>query len=485
MNSNYRTHWIGDLKNAPLNEAVTIAGWVHKVRDLGGMVFLDIRDRSGHIQVTANQTTEPALLESAQRLRNEWVVQLTGILKNREADAINTQQPNGYLEIHLNQLETLSIADTPPILPSDPNEPDELTRLKYRYLDLRRPGKLDYLAIRHQVTMAIRNELDGHGFLEIETPVLTKSTPEGSRDFLVPCRMHPGQFFALPQSPQLFKQLLMMSGAERYFQIVKCFRDEDLRADRQPEFTQVDIEASFVAPKDIMKLTQTLLKSAFSKTGIEIPDPIPVMSYEDAVNRYGSDRPDLRFGLPITDISPWLKRSNFQVFQSVVAQDGTIRALRVPEGSVHLSRKKIDTFTETVKIFGVQGLAWIHFKEEIQSPIAKFLTQDELDAIRESCQVQPGDSVLIIAHLNKDIALQAMGRLRLDVAQEIAIPKTAESWLWVTDFPLFSQDAQSGDLTSVHHPFTAPHPDDLDDLAGATERLVVGESVEALDHLGA
>lgn len=463
MKNNYRTHAIADISNELVNQSVTIAGWVHRIRNLGGLFFLNIRDRSGILQAVLNGEENPALLAQMAELRPEWVVSLTGTVQLRDAHNINTELPNGDIELIMTAITVLNTSKVPVFpIADDQQEVDEVTRLRYRYLDLRKPQVQEPFMLRHRLSLAIRNYLNTAGFIDVETPMLTKSTPEGARDFLVPSRVHNGTFFALPQSPQLFKQLLMISGFERYYQITKCFRDEDLRADRQPEFTQVDLEASFVTQDDIIAITNGLVQTAFAQIGQAVPE-IPIISYEMAMQLYGCDAPDLRFDLPLTELTQVFAHTEFQVFKKIAEEGGLIKGLRVPKGIDALSRKKLDELTELVKPFDMKGLSWIHLKApgDITSPIAKFLSEAELAALMQVMHADYGDTLLILAHPIADKVNAACARLRLDVAQLLAVPKKEFALCWVTDFPLFEVDPVTQQLSAKHHPFTAPHPDDL------------------------
>lgn len=465
MISPYRSHVIADCLTLPLTQEVTLCGWVHIVRDLGGVTFIELRDRSARIQVVADAKTHPYMQEALGSLRPEWVVQVKGHLQNR-AGTPNKNLPTGHLEVIASTLTILSKAETPPIsIQDDTQDVEELTRLKYRYLDLRRPSAFKPLFLRHQITKAIRNTLDDEGFIDVETPILTKSTPEGARDYLVPSRVQPGKFFALPQSPQLFKQMLMVAGFERYYQIVKCFRDEDLRADRQPEFTQIDIEASFVNQQSIMDLAEKVAISAFNAVGFSLPTTIPHIPYPIAIEKYGSDKPDLRYDLPLIDITDFCKNISFEVFKSIAEQGGAVKVIRVPNGPTLFSRKIIDGLTEKIMPFGLKGLAWMHFSAEgIASPIAKFFTPEqltELDTLTRESLETDASTLLFVAHAKRNTVNAALGALRLHVAHTYLQSKTEFACAWVVDFPLFEEDPETGALCAVHHPFTAPHPDDL------------------------
>lgn len=470
MNTGYKTHQAGTLRTDLIGQTVTVAGWVHRVRDLGGVIFFDLRDRSGLIQIVADSVHNANIHSQASRIKSEWVVKATGIVSERASK--NPDMPTGDVEIVLSELVILNEALPPVFSVSDQSPVDEATKLKYRYLDLRRPENAQKFITRHQITSRIRRFLDNQGFMDIETPMLTKSTPEGARDYLVPSRVHPGKCFALPQSPQLFKQLLMMSGIERYYQCVKCFRDEDLRADRQPEFTQIDLEASFVTQEDIITLTNDIMSEAFEAAGITLPETISRLTYKEAMTRYGTDAPDLRFGLEHHILTDILGKTDFAVFQSVTESGGLIKGLTVPGGSTVLSRKTIDELTEFVKGFGVKGLAYIHRRseDEFNSPIAKFLPDQFLPSFAEKMNCAPGDTILIIADTSHKAVHDSMSKLRLELARRLDLAKTPYALTWVIDFPLFERDSE-GNLTSTHHPFTSPHPEDIHLLSTTPEHV--------------
>jgi aspartyl-tRNA synthetase len=439
----YRTHLIQDTISLPLGTEITVTGWAQKVRNLGSLLFIDLRDRSGILQLVSN--------EESEKIKPESVLQVTGFLREREQK--NPHIPTGNIELEIKTIIILNPAETPPFPPLASQEVDEIIRLKHRYIELRNPDIQAKFQARHRITTTIRNYLDQKGFWDVETPILTKSTPEGARDFLVPSRVQKDTYFALPQSPQLFKQLLMISGFEKYYQIAKCFRDEDLRADRQPEFTQVDIEASFVTETDIMELINGLLKEL-----APITEPIPTLTYQEALSRYGSDKPDLRFGLEIETLTPHFEKTECAIFQNK-----SVHGFRIPNGTTFLTRKLIDQFPEIVQHHGIKGVAWIHILEnDIQSPIAKFLSEDEKKSILHTFKANPGDTILIIANEHTSRAQQALGTLRLHVAKlGNLIPENVFKFLWVTEFPLFEKDLDTGELSACHHPFTSPHPEDI------------------------
>ena len=457
----FRSHNIDELNTDSVSEIVRLSGWVHKQRDLGGIIFFDLRDRSGIIQVVVDDTVSKLLQNQGAELKAEWVVKVEGTVRLRTEEGRNKNLKNGDIEVLISNIDVLSKAKTPVIGVSYDSDSDEVTRLTYRYLDLRRSEQFSKLKMRSDITQTIRTYLDEQSFIDVETPMLTKSTPEGARDFLVPSRIRDGACFALPQSPQLFKQLLMVSGFEKYYQIVKCFRDEDLRADRQPEFTQVDIEASFIEQSDIVSLINGLLKAVFDRVSIPFPDKIIEMPYKEAMERYGSDKPDIRFGLEIVDLSNEASQSSFSVFKTIVENGGSVKAIRVPGGVSFLSRKKLDNLQESVKP-EIKGISWIHLKETgLQSPIGKFFTDDLLSEITSKMQAEQGDSIIILANENTTTALEALGKIRLSFRDQFL----EKEWglLWVTDFPLFERDKE-GVIQAMHHPFTKPNDDDLDFL---------------------
>ncbi|MFC1771159.1 aspartate--tRNA ligase [Candidatus Margulisiibacteriota bacterium] len=460
MRTCYRSHTIEELIKAKLDTEVIISGWVHRVRDLGGLIFLDLRERSGLIQVVFDPEF-PEVLKKAAEIKNEWVIKIKGKLRKREN--INENIPTGKIEVLCQDLEVLNTALTPVIGISDDKEAEEVTKLKYRYLDLRKQANLKKFILRDEIISVTRNYFHLKSFIEVETPMLTKSTPEGARDFLVPARCHLGKFYALPQSPQLFKQLLMISGFEKYYQIVKCFRDEDLRADRQPEFTQLDVEASFVEQKDIMDLINNLLLTIYQALDINIDTEIPVLSYKEAMETYGSDKPDLRFDIPIKDITEICRKAEFQVFARIANEKGAIKGLCVPKGDRYFSRKIIQDLEGSLADLGIKGLSWIYIKEDnsIQSPISKYFTDSQLQDIISVMGAGPEDALLFIADTDHHKVLEALGRLRLKAADIVNISKKKAALVWVNNFPLFEKDKSLNKLTSVHHPFTSPHPDDL------------------------
>ncbi|SES97222.1 aspartate--tRNA ligase [Anaerobranca gottschalkii] len=451
-----RTHYCGHITETLVGQTVTVKGWVAKRRDLGGLIFFDLRDREGIVQCIINNDNQKAF-QIGDEIRGEYVVEVTGEVVRRSNP--NPDIKTGNVEIVVEEITVLNTSLTPPFYITDEHEADANLRLKYRYLDLRRPKMLKNLMIRSKTTKVVRDYLDSHGFVDVETPILFKSTPEGARDYIVPSRVNPGTFYALPQSPQLLKQLLMVSGLDRYYQIARCFRDEDLRADRQPEFTQIDIEVSFMERDTFFSIIEGLVKEVFSKIkGIEIQTPFKHMDYSEAMNKYGSDKPDTRFGMEIHDLSDILQNSQFKVFTQTLQSGGTVRAIKA-EGE--FSRKEIDGFTEFVKKYGAKGLAWISLKGgEIKSPIAKFLSEGELKGILDTFNNQDG-TILIVAD-NVKTALQSLGALRLHIAKKLdIIDKNKLNFLWIVNFPLLEYDEEEKRYIAAHHPFTSPILEDL------------------------
>ncbi len=457
-----RTIGCGELRDGDAGREVVLSGWVHRWRDHGGVVFIDLRDRSGLVQIVFEPDRDPALHERAQRLRSEYVVAVRGKVSERLPGTRNPNLATGGVEVFVSELELLNQSEALPYpVHDDPDEVGEIHRLRWRYLDLRTEGMQARLAARHRTTNIVRTALDRHGFWEIETPMLTRSTPEGARDFLVPSRLHPGAFYALPQSPQLYKQLLMVGGCERYYQIARCFRDEDLRADRQPEFTQIDLEMSFVDEADIQAVVEDFTAIAFREVAdYELQVPIPRMTYAEAMEGFGKDAPDLRVPLRLQTVSEVFAASEFKVFREAVAAGGQIRVLRVPEGA-RLSRKQIDDLTAWVSEFGAKGLAWIKHQgaEGWQGPIVKFFGEAEKAALAERTGFSEGD-ILFFGAGPIDTVNDYMSRLRVRVWEELGMPFEGYQFVWVVDFPMFMRDAEAKRLAAVHHPFTAPHPDD-------------------------
>ena len=436
-------------------------GWVHARRDHGGVTFIDLRDRSGLVQVVCNPQVSAAAHETAKDVRTEFVLAVRGRLALRPADTTNPNLPTGAVELMADEVRILNTARTTPFPIEDETDPAENTRLRYRYLDLRRPKMFSNLYLRHRLAKVVRDYFDGQGFLEVETPFLTRSTPEGARDYLVPSRVNPGAFYALPQSPQLFKQLLMVSGFDKYFQIVRCFRDEDLRADRQPEFTQIDVEMSFVQPADIFRLTEGMIAKVCREVkGIEVSTPFPRMSYTEAMSRFGNDKPDIRFGLELREVTGLFGATDIQVFKDVIAQGGIIRGIVVPNAP--FSRKEIDDLLPLAVSFGAKGLAWFRLTDSgWQSPLAKNVNEDQKGKIAATLSLKTGDLVLLIADKEK-IVCDVLSRLRLSLGEKLGlIPKSEFSFLWVTDFPLLEYDPETKRYVAMHHPFTSPREEDI------------------------
>lgn len=457
MKKNYNTDF--NIKN--VGESVKLYGWVSKVRNLGGLIFIDLRDRSGIIQLVVKPDNKN--YDVAQSLRNEYVIEVDGIISERESK--NTNIPTGEIEVIVSNLELLNTSLEVPFTIDSKTTALEDTRLKYRYLDIRRDEIKNKLIMRHKIAHTIREYLDKNNFIEVETPVLCKSTPEGARDYLVPSRVNKGKFYALPQSPQIFKQLLMVGGMERYYQIAKCFRDEDLRADRQPEFTQVDMEMSFVSEEDVMEMTEGLLKEVFKKVkNIDINLPLMKMKYDDAIKDYGSDKPDLRFGMKINDVTEIFKDTEFVVFKNVIQNNGIINCLVVKNASDKYSRKDLDKLTEFVKTYKASGLAYLKFNEEITGSIAKVVTDIELNALKENLNIEDNDLVLFVAD-KYNITKIALGALRCKLARELnLIDENKYALLWVVDFPSFEWSEEENRFMACHHPFTAPKAEDVDKL---------------------
>ena len=463
----------GELTSQDLGQEVVLMGWVQRRRDLGGLIFVTLRDRTGIIQLVFDQEESESLFHKASGLRSEYVIASRGEVVSRAPEAINPKMATGSIEIKVKELRIISKSETPPFYIEDNTNVGEALRYKYRYLDLRRPEMQRNLMIRHRIANTVRSFLNERGFLEIETPMLTKSTPEGARDYLVPSRVHTGKFYALPQSPQLFKQLLMLAGYDRYYQIARCFRDEDLRADRQPEFTQIDIEMSFVEIEDILSINEEMIAEVFRQVlDIEISLPLKRMTYKDAMERYGLDKPDTRFGLELVDISPLVADSGFKVFSNTVKDGGSVRGINVKGCGSRFSRREIDSLGEYVKTYRAKGLAWINYSEDgIKSPIAKFLAPDEMDAILKQMDANVGDLLLFIADKD-EVVFQALGNLRLELGRKLdLIPTDQYDLLWVTEFPLFEYDEEEGRFVAKHHPFTSPMDEDMDLLDSDPEKV--------------
>ena len=465
----HRTHYCGEVLNA--GETVTVGGYVDTVRDKGGIIFIVLRDRTGVVQLTFNKTTDKAVFDKAASCHSEYVVMAKGEVRERES--INEKIATGRVEIFVDDLRILAKAQTPPFEIVDNTNTNEELRLKYRYLDLRRKKLQDNIIKRSKIAKVARDYFAENGFIEIETPMMIKSTPEGARDYLVPSRVHPGNFYALPQSPQIYKQLLMIAGFDRYIQLARCFRDEDLRADRQPEFTQIDLEMSFVDVDDIMNMAEGFIKREFEEVmGIDIPIPLPRLKYTDAMNRYGSDKPDTRFGMEIQDISDMVKNCGFGVFTSAIEAGGSVRAIVAKNAASVLTRKEIDKLTEYVKGIGAKGLAYVRWVDDAPScSFAKFMGEGELDGILSTLGAEKGDVVLIVADKNSTV-LSTLGALRLKVAKQLdIIPEGKFNFLWITEFPFFEWNEETQHWDAMHHPFTMPMDECLQYLDTAPEKV--------------
>ena len=460
-----RTHHCWELGADDIDKEVVLMGWVHRRRDHGGVIFVDLRDREGITQVVFNPLVDKKIHAKAHAIRNEFVLAVRGKVDPRPADMVNPKLKTGEIEVTVTELRILNAAQTPPFLIEDDIDASETVRLKYRHLDLRRPEMQKNLMLRHQVTAAVREYLNKNDFLDLETPFLTRSTPEGARDYLVPSRVNPGQFYALPQSPQIFKQLFMISGYDRYYQIVRCFRDEDLRADRQPEFTQIDIEMSFVGEDDVMQLAEGMMTRIFKRVlGKKIKRPFAQLTYDEAVGRYGLDKPDTRFGFELKDISDIVAGSDFKVFANAVKKGGIVKALNA-KGCIDFSRKEIDDLTEFVAVYRAKGMAWIKVKEnEWQSPITKFFSEAEKQALAERIEMEPGDLIFFVADQPK-VVHEALGHLRNHLGRTLGLIDENEfHFLWVTRFPMFEYDETEKRLQALHHPFTSPLGEDYERL---------------------
>ena len=457
-----RTDYCGEITKAEAGTEVTLMGWVQRRRDHGGVIFTDLRDRFGLVQVVFSPEVDEETFELADELRKEYVIAVQGKVKERPEAMVNEELATGEVEVSADELRILAEAETPPFLIDDEIKTSEKLRLEHRYLDLRRNPMQDNIKLRHNVKQAVRSYLDEHRFLEVETPMLTKSTPEGARDFLVPSRVNKGRFYALPQSPQLFKQLLMVSGMDRYFQITRCFRDEDLRADRQPEFTQIDIEMSFMKQEEILDMIEGMIEEVFAAAEIEEELDFPQMSYEEAVRRYGTDRPDTRFGMELKDLSEVVADSEFNVFSGTVADGGQVKGINA-KGCADFSRGDIDKLTDFVAEYGAKGLAWIKVREDgVDSQIAKFLSEEEIEGILAKMDAKPGDLLLFVAD-NPKVVAASLANLRLKLAKELdLIPEDEFDFLWVTDFPLLEWDEDEERYISLHHPFTMPKEEDIE-----------------------
>ena len=453
-----RTHYCGTVRESDIGKQVCVMGWVQKQRDLGNLIFIDLRDRTGIVQLAFDDKSEKEIFDKAFGIRAEYVLAAHGVVRPRGEGAVNPNLPTGAVEIFVTELKILSAAQTPPFEVSDSKKVNDETALKYRYLDLRRPSLQRNIMMRHQIAKVAREYYYENGFLEIETPMMIKSTPEGARDYLVPSRIHKGSFYALPQSPQLYKQLLMLSGYDRYIQLARCFRDEDLRADRQPEFTQIDLEMSFATQEDIMAMNEGFIKRVFKEVlGVDIPTPLPRITFADAMNRYGSDKPDTRFGMEIQDLSDVVKNCGFGVFTSAIEAGGSVRAIVAKDAAATLTRKEIDKLTEHARGIGAKGLAYIRWADEAPNcSFAKFLTPEELQAILDAGKMEQGDVMLIVADKNK-VTLPTLGALRNILGKKLnLIPEGAFNFLWVVEFPFFEWNEETNHWDAMHHPFTMP-----------------------------
>lgn len=457
LNGLKRTHYCGTLRADDVGCEAVVCGWVQKQRDLGALIFVDLRDRSGILQLAFTENTDRAIFDKAFALRSEYVVAAKGIVRERAAK--NPEIPTGDVELEVTDLRLLSKSETPPFEIVENSQTSELTRLKYRYLDLRRPDLQKNILMRHKIAKITRDYFDENGFIEIETPMLIRSTPEGARDFLVPSRIHKGSFYALPQSPQLYKQLSMVAGFDRYMQIARCFRDEDLRADRQPEFTQIDLEMSFVDMEDVLTLGEGYMKRVFKEAiGVDIETPLPRLTYQEAMNRYGSDKPDTRYAMEIVDLTDAVRDTEFVVFKGAIENGGTVRCITAKNAASVLTRKEIDKLTEYVKGIGAKGLAWARLNPDgTACSFAKFMTEKQMQAILDTANAETGDVVLIVADAKESLVLSVLGALRQTVAEKLnIIPKDKFNLLWITEFPFFDWDADLGEYVAMHHPFTAP-----------------------------
>jgi aspartyl-tRNA synthetase len=465
-----RTHDCGSLRKSDIGKEVVLMGWVATRRDHGGLIFVDLRDREGVTQVVFNPEIDAKAHELGKELRTEWVLAIHGKVEGRPKGMENLKLTTGEIEVKVLEFEVLNRAKTPPFELTEKIDTNEDVRLHYRFLDLRRPPLVRNIRLRHRILQATRRFLSDNGFLEIETPFLTKSTPEGARDYLVPARIYPGKFYALPQSPQLFKQLLMISGFDRYFQVVRCFRDEDLRADRQPEFTQIDIETSFLAAEEFLPMMEGLIAEIWKTGGVSIKPPFPRLTYAESIERYGLDAPDTRFGLELIDVSGIFQKTSFKVFGDALKNGGIVKAIVVKKGA-DLSRKDLDDLTEFVKIYGAKGLAWIKILEnEWQSPIAKFFSDEEKKALTEKAKLEVGDAILFGADKAK-IVNDSLGNLREHLGKKLGlIDEKKWNFVWVTDFPMFDYDDKEKRLVAVHHPFTSPKAEDIPLLDSAPEK---------------
>ncbi|MBR1753407.1 aspartate--tRNA ligase [bacterium] len=464
METKFKNHNCGELNLENLDQEYTLAGWVSCVRDLGGIIFVELRDRSGYLQLVSDPQINPQVHATFEKLRNEFVVTVKGKITRRPEETYNEKYATGQVEMYPEYIEILSEAKVLPFALEDENVSEDV-RLKYRYLDIRNQKMLHNLMTRHNIVAAARNYMNSQGFLEIETPILNKTTPEGARDYLVPSRVQEGKFFALPQSPQIFKQLLMVGGIEKYYQVARCFRDEDLRADRQPEFTQIDIEMSFVEQKDVISVVEGLIVDTFKAAGVEVKPPFIQMPWQEAMDRFGSDKPDTRFGLELFDVSDIMQASTFEAFKAVIADGGTVRAIRIP-GIAGYSRKDMDDVRNLAISFGAKGLAWVTYMEngEVKSPVLKFLNEDQIKELQERSGAEKGDIVFFVADKPK-VVYDVLGRFRLYFGKKLGlIDENKHNLLWVVDFPMFEWSDEEGRFLAMHHPFTSPKLEDLDKL---------------------
>ncbi len=467
----HRTHYCGVLREENAGETVTLCGWVQRQRDLGQLIFVDLRDRTGIVQLAFDEATDRAVFDKAFSVRSEYVLAARGRVRVRSSK--NDTIPTGDIEIAVEELRILNKAETPPFEIVENCNTAEATRLKYRYLDLRRPDLQKNILMRHRIAKITRDYFDSQGFIELETPMLIKSTPEGARDFLVPSRLHQGEFYALPQSPQLYKQLSMVAGFDRYMQLARCFRDEDLRADRQPEFTQIDLEMSFVDVEDVLEMGEGFMQTVFKEAlDVEIPLPLPRLTYTEAMERFGSDKPDTRFGMEIVDLTDTVRGCGFGVFTSAIEGGGTVRAITAKGGAAKLTRKEIDKLTEYVRGIGAKGLAWVRWVEEAPAAsFAKFMTEDEMTALLNTAGAEQGDVVLILADPIKKHVLSWLGALRLEVADKLGIERTGFNLLWITEFPFFEWDEETEQYVAMHHPFTSPLDESIEFLDTAPDKV--------------
>jgi aspartyl-tRNA synthetase len=474
-----RSHRCGDLRATDEGASVALCGWVHSRRDHGGVIFIDLRDVAGLVQVVFNFSESPALQGAAEGLRSEFCVRVEGVVKRRKQGTVNDALDTGEVEVAAASLEVLSVSATPPFQVDEHHDAEEMLRLKYRYLDLRRTRMQSNLLLRHAIISSIRRFFDAHGFTEVETPMLTRATPEGARDYLVPARLHPGSFYALPQSPQLFKQLLMVAGLDRYYQIVRCFRDEDLRADRQPDFTQLDVEMSFVDREDVLSVTEAMFKQVWADVLGAALDDFPRLTFAESMARFGTDKPDLRFGMELTDLSEALGRTEFRVFRAGMEEGGAVKAL-VLESQGGMSRKQIDVLVEEAKALGAGGLVWIAVTDEgLRSPIEKFLSEDERRELPRAAGANPGDLILIVADGRAEVVSSVLGSMRSRLGKRLGlVPERAradpEAWrfAWIVDFPWFERDEAGGSWNASHHPFTGITTDTVDFLESAPEKVL-------------